>query len=61
MYEEIGKVAAGVPLIIPVDESIESPVGSDGETSHESTSPPCTVGMAGVIPVPLVNERELGE
>ena len=52
---------AGVPLIVPLDESIESPVGSDGEISHETTSPPWTVGTAGVIPVPLVNDSELGE
>ena len=33
----IGEVPAGVPLIVPVTESIERPVGSVGWISHETT------------------------
>jgi len=32
--------AVGVPLIIPVDESITKPAGSVGETVHITTAPP---------------------
>ena len=51
---------AGVPLIVPVSESIERPVGSVGWISHETTSPPCTVGVAGLMPLSLVKDSELG-
>ena len=51
---------AGVPLIVPVDESIDKPVGNVGWISHESTSPPCTVGVIGLIPLSLVKDSELG-
>ena len=51
---------AGVPLIVPVAASMERPVGSVGWISHETTAPPCTVGVAGLIPLSLVNDSELG-
>ena len=51
---------AGVPLIVPVVESIERPVGSVGWISQETTSPPCTVGVIGLMPLSLVKDSELG-
>ena len=51
---------AGVPLIVPVVVCMESPVGSGGEICHETTVPPYTVGVAGLIPLSLVNDSELG-
>ena len=41
--------ALGVPEIAPVEESRESPAGSDGETDHEVIVPPFTVGVVVVI------------
>ena len=51
--------AVGVPLIAPVEESRDSPAGSDGETVHEVTVPPLDVGVIVVMVVPLVNVNEL--
>ena len=50
----------GVPEIAPVEESRESPAGSEGETDHEVTGPPLMVGVTVVIAVPLVSVNELG-
>ena len=44
----------------PVDESSESPAGSEGETDHEVTVPPLEVGVTVVIAVPLVKVNEFG-
>ena len=52
--------AEGVPLIAPVDESSDSPAGSEGETDHEVTAPPLVVGVTVVMAVPLVNVNEFG-
>ena len=49
-----------MPLIAPVVESMERPVGSDGETDHVVTVPPLTVGVTVVMAVPLVNVNEFG-
>ena len=52
--------AVGVPLMAPVEESSESPAGSDGETDQEVTGPPLTVGVTVVMAVPLVRVNEFG-
>ena len=52
--------AVGVPLIAPVEESNESPAGSDGETDQDVIVPPFTVGVTVVICVPLVKVNEFG-
>ena len=44
----------------PVEESRESPAGSDGETDQEVTAPPLAVGVTVVMAVPLVNVNESG-
>ena len=44
----------------PVVESIERPVGRVGETDHDVTVPPLTVGVTVVMAVPLVSVNELG-
>ena len=51
----------GVPLIAPVDESRERPVGRDGETDQDVIVPPLVVGVKVVIGVfrVSVNEVEL--
>ena len=51
---------SGVPEIAPVEESRESPDGSEGETDHEVMVPPLAVGVTVVIAVPFVNVKELG-
>ena len=53
-------IADGVPLMAPVDESIESPDGSDGETAHAVMVPPLAVGVTDVMAVPLVKLNEFG-
>ena len=60
VYEVEAVMADGVPLLAPVDESSESPVGSPGDTDHEVMVPPLTVGVAVVIAVPVVKVNELG-
>ena len=52
--------AVGVPLMAPVEESSESPAGSEGETDQEVTGPPLTVGVTVVMAVPLVRVNEFG-
>ena len=44
----------------PVEESRESPAGSDGETDQEVTAPPLAVGVTVVMAVPFVNVNEFG-
>ena len=48
----------GVPLIVPVDESKDKPLGKEGETDHESTAPANEFGEIGDIgkPVSKINE-----
>ena len=53
-------MAVGVPLMAPVEESRESPAGSDGETDQDVTVPPLEVGVTVVMAVPLVSVNELG-
>ena len=54
-------MAVGVPLMAPVEESRERPVGSVGETDQEVIAPPLVVGVNVVIAVPFsrVSEVEL--
>ena len=58
MAEE--ETTEGVPLIAPVVESMERPVGNDGETDQAVTVPPLTDGVTVVMAVPLVNVNEFG-
>ena len=44
----------------PVDESRESPAGSDGETDQDVTVPPLEVGVTVVMAVPLVKVKVFG-
>ena len=53
-------MASGVPEIAPVEESRESPEGSDGETDQPVMGPPLAVGVTVVMAVPLVSVKELG-
>ena len=53
-------MAVGVPEIAPVEESMERPEGSDGETDHDVTAPPLEVGVTVVMAVFLTNDSELG-
>ena len=53
-------IAEGVPLMAPVDESRERPVGSEGETAHVVMAPPLAVGVTVVMAVPLVKLNEFG-
>ena len=53
-------IAVGVPLMAPLEESSESPAGSEGETDQEVTVPPLEVGVTVVIAVPLVSVNEFG-
>ena len=52
--------AVGVPLMVPVEESIANPAGREGEMDHEVTSPPLVVGVTVVIAVSLVRVNEFG-
>ena len=60
VYEAEEVMAVGVPEMAPVDESIERPAGSDGETDHEVTGPPLALGVTVVMAVPLVKVNEFG-
>ena len=53
-------MAEGVPLMAPVEESRESPVGSEGETDQVVMVPPLEVGVTVVMAVPFVKVKELG-
>ena len=44
----------------PVEESRESPEGSEGETDHVVMAPPLAVGVTVVMAVPLVSVKEFG-
>jgi len=43
----------------PVDESKDKPAGSEGETDQDVIVPPLEVGVAVVMAVPFVREKEL--
>ena len=45
-------MAVGVPLMAPLEESSESPAGSEGETDQEVTVPPLEVETVDIA-VPL--------
>ena len=53
-------IAVGVPLMAPVEESSERPVGREGETDHDVMAPPLAVGVTVVMAVPLVKVNEFG-
>ena len=53
--------AVGVPEMAPVVLEMLRPVGSDGETDHETTVPPVDVGLSVVMAVPFVSVTELLE
>ena len=44
----------------PVDESSDRPAGREGETDHEVTVPPLSVGETVVMAVPTVSVNEFG-
>ena len=48
-------IVVGVPLIVPVEESIVKPLGSVGATDHVTTAPPSELGVIGLIAESLVN------
>ena len=54
VYVADAVIAFGVPEIVPVEVSKESPAGNVGETDHETTVPPLDVGVSAVIREPLV-------
>ena len=58
MAEEL--TAEGVPEMAPVEESRESPAGSEGETDQVVMVPPLEVGVTVVMAVFFVSVRELG-
>jgi hypothetical protein len=49
VYVFSGEIAVGVPEIVPVEASKESPDGRVGEIVHVSTSPPLFVGVTAFI------------
>ena len=54
-WEKVAEVmAAGVPVMIPVEASKSNPVGSDGETAKPTGVAPMTSGSFGVIGVPAM-------
>ena len=48
-----GEISVGVPDMTPVEASRTRPVGSAGETVQDTTVPPPTDGVSGVIVVPF--------
>ena len=60
MYDAEEVMAEGVPLMAPVEESSERPVGSDGDTDQPVIGPPVAVGVTVVMAVPLVRVNEFG-
>ena len=49
----------GVPLMVPVDESMERPVGKFGKIDQVTTGPPCAVAVNSSISESFANDREL--
>ena len=60
VYDADDVMAVGVPLIAPVELSIDNPEGRVGETDQEVTVPPLDVGVIVVIATPLVKVIVLG-
>ena len=60
VYVADAVIAFGVPEMVPVEVSKESPPGNVGDTDHETTVPPLEVGTAAAITEPLVKVNELG-
>ena len=60
VYDADDVMAVGVPLIAPVELSMDSPEGRVGETDQEVTVPPLDVGVIVVITTPLVGVIVLG-
>ena len=52
-------MAVGVPEMAPVEESIDSPAGREGETDQDVTGPPFAVGVTVVMAVPFVSVNGL--
>ena len=52
--------AVGVPEMAPVEESRESPAGSEGETDQPVMAPPLAEGVTVVMAESLVNVSEFG-
>lgn len=50
----------GVPLIVPFDESMTSPVGSAGNIDQDITVPPLEVGDNGLIAESFVKTSVFG-
>ena len=48
-------MASGVPEMAPVEESMDNPDGSEGETDHEVTVPPLELGVTVVIALSLIH------
>ena len=59
VYVVLEDVVDGVPEMAPVEESIESPDGRDGETLQDVTAPPLEVGVTAVMAVPLLRVNGL--
>ena len=56
---EVGVMSDGVPEISPFVVEKLRPLGSCGVIDHESTAPPCAVGVLAVIRVSLVSVNGL--
>ena len=59
VYEVEDDTADGVPLMSPDNALNDKPAGRVGEIDQEVTGPPVDVGVAVVIPTPLVRVIEL--
>ena len=55
VYDVVEETTVGVPEISPVDVLKVRPVGRTGVIDHDSTAPPLTLGVSGVIAESLVN------
>ena len=60
VYDADEVISDGVPEIAPVEESMERPVGSDGDAAHDVTVPPLEVGVEVVIATPFVKVYDVG-
>ena len=58
MAEEL--TAEGVPEMAPVEESSDSPAGSEGETDQVVMVPPLAVGVTVVMAVPFARVKLFG-
>ena len=60
VYVVKSDITVGVPLISPVVESRERPVGRDGDIDQVKIAPPPTVGVVALIGESLVSTNEFG-